>query len=98
MKGRVLKIPPLPGPLPQFFASILPSNNTLSLRKKSRERGQLGDVQLRTKNQEPRTTLPTDRVHRAIGLNEASRVDLVAFFLGGNTAQHCLSDQFVGGI
>jgi hypothetical protein len=55
VKGRVLKIPPLPGPLPQFFASILPSNNTLSLRKKSRERGQLGDVQLSTKHQAPST-------------------------------------------
>ena len=39
-------MPPHPSPLPQFFACILPSNNTLTLRKKSRERGQHGAVQL----------------------------------------------------
>jgi hypothetical protein len=38
-------LPPLPSPLPQFFVSILPSNNTLSIRKKSRERGQQDAVQ-----------------------------------------------------
>ena len=43
--GSCIKRPPHPSPLPQFFASILPSNNTLSLRKKSRERGQHGAVQ-----------------------------------------------------
>ena len=39
-------MPPHPSPLPRFFACILPSNNTLTLRKKSRERGQHGAVQL----------------------------------------------------
>ena len=94
----MLRIPPHPSPLPQFFASILPSNNTLSLRKKSRERGQNGAVQLSTKNQEPRTKLPADRVHRSVWLNEAGRIDLVALLLGSNTGQHRLSNQLVSGI
>ena len=46
--GRGPKRAPHPSPLPQFFASILPSNNSLSLSKKSRERGQHGAVQLST--------------------------------------------------
>lgn len=38
VKGRVLKIPPRPSPFPQSFASILPSDNPLCLRK-NRGRG-----------------------------------------------------------
>ena len=55
--GRGPKRAPHPSPLPQFFASILPSNNSLSLRKKSRERGQHGAVQPSTcsLNQAPST-------------------------------------------
>jgi hypothetical protein len=44
--GRGPKRAPHPSPLPQFFASILPSNNSLFPRKKSREREQHGAVQL----------------------------------------------------
>ena len=45
VKRRVLKTPPHPSPLPQFFASVLPSNTTFFLRKKSGERGQRGALQ-----------------------------------------------------
>jgi len=38
----VLKIPPHPSPLPQFFASILPTNKMLSLRKKIGGEGATG--------------------------------------------------------
>jgi hypothetical protein len=94
----VLRSPPHPSPLPQFFASILPSNNTLSLSKKSRERGQNGAVQPSTRNQALGTKLPADRIHRSAWLNETGRVDFVALLLGRNTAEHRLSNQLISGI
>jgi hypothetical protein len=43
-----------------------------------------------------RPSSSTNRIHRALGLNEAGCVDFVAFFLAGDAGTNRVRDLFIG--